>query len=326
MVVRALTAVLLVALLSGCVTPDDNVDRSAVTGGTPPTGAAAGSPSTHRDPGRDESGVSMGMEGDQHVAVQTITLTNDFGGASGAIVELTTRAGGIVVGEGNGGGYRIVVLLKSRADTESAARAGLERLSVSHDDDLGDNLELATEVHFPDSSNGLSGGITAYLPRSPAYRLDLDTSSGGIAVEDLMGPSIDAQTSSGGIAIKGSYTTIAATASSGGIAIEAKARDVDALTGSGCVAAKLQPMGSGSWRLEAGSGGVALQVQRGNAGYDVEADTGSGNVAVAMRATEEVGDQGSRHVHVRTTGYEDAGTQVVVTAKSGSGGVAVADD
>lgn len=326
MVARGLTALLLVALLSGCVAVDAGPDHSPVTGGEAPTGANAGSPSTHRDPDRSESGITAVFNGDQYVASKTITITNDFGGASGAVVEFTTRAGGIAVSDGSGGGYRIVVLLQSRAGTEEAARAGIARLSVTHDDDLGSNLALDTEVHFPDNSNGLSGGITAFLPSSPAYRLDLDTSSGGIAVDDLMGPSIDAETSSGGIAIDGSFTTITARASSGGIAIDAKARDVDALTGSGGVAARLAPMGSGTWTLEAGSGGVAAELVRGLHGFDVEADASSGSVEVAMRGTEDVGSQSSRHAHVRTAGYEDASVKVVVTAKTGSGGVAVSDD
>lgn len=326
MVARAAVfALLLTALLAGCVVEDPGPSQAAVDGGSPPTGPQAGSPSTHRDPERSESGVRIEQQGGQVVAIQTVTITNDFGGADGAVVEFTTRAGGIAVQGGSGGGYKVVVTLKGFGDSEEEARGRLARLSVSHSDELGENLALATTVHFPDSSNGMSGGIAAYFPTAPAYRLDLDTSSGGIAVDDLGGPAIDAQTSSGGIAIEGAYDSIKARASSGGIAIDASAGDVDAVTGSGGIAAELEPLRTGTWRLEAGSGGVAVTLERGNAGFDVTADAGSGGVQVSVRGSEDVGSQSARHRHVRTSGFDAAGTQVTVEAETGSGGVAVTD-
>lgn len=326
MVALRVLALLLVVSLSGCVVSDDGADQSPVTGGSPPSGSNAGSPSTHRDPTRTEGGVAVTRQGDQYVATKTVTFSNDFGGASGAVVEFTTKAGGIEVESGSGGGYRIAVTLQSRAASDAAARSGLERLSITHSDKLGSNLALATTVHFPSSSNGLSGRISGAFPTAPAYRLDLDTSSGGIAVDDLRGPLVDAQTSSGGIAIEGTYDVIKARASSGGIAIEAKAGDVDAVTGSGGVAASLEPMRTGTWHLEAGSGGVAVTLERGNAGYDVEASADSGSVQVSMRNTENVGTQSAKHVHVRTTNFASASTKLTVTAETGSGGVAVSDD
>lgn len=326
MVARAaVLALLLTALLAGCVVEDPGPSQAAVDGGSPPTGPDAGSSSTHRDPARNDGPVRIETTNGQVYAIQTVTITNDFGGADGAVVELTTRAGGIAVDSATGGGYRIVVTLKGYGDTEEIARSRLARLSVSHSDALGENLALDTEVHFPDESVGMTGGIAAYFPTAPAYRLDLDTSSGGIAVSDLSGPEIDAQTSSGGIAIDGAYDSIKARASSGGIALEARAGDVDALTGSGGVAAELEPLRTGTWRLEAGSGGVAVSLERGNAGYDVTADAGSGGVQVSVRGSDDVGSQSARHRHVRTSGFEDAGTQVTVLAETGSGGVAVAD-
>lgn len=325
MVAWRIVALFVVVSLSGCVVSDDDADQSPVTGGSPPSGSNAGSPTAHGTPKRTEGSVSVIRQGDQYVATKAITFTNDFGGAAGAVVEFTTKAGGIEVESGSGGGYRIVATLRSHAATAEAARAGLERLSVTHSDQLGSNLALTTTVHFPSNANGLSGGISGSFPTAPAYRLDLDASSGGIAVADLRGPLVDAHTSSGGIAIEGTFDVIKARASSGGIAIEARAGDVDAVTGSGGVAGSLEPLRTGTWHLEAGSGGVAVALERGNAAFDVDATATSGSVQVSLRDTEEVGSQSAKHVHVRTTNWSSASTRVTVTAETGSGGVAVSD-
>lgn len=325
MVALRIVALLLVVSLSGCVVSEDGADQSPVTGGSPPSGSNAGSAALHGTPKRTEGGVTVTRQGDQYVATKTVTFTNDFGGAAGAVVELTTKAGGIDVESGSGGGYRIVATLRSHASTDAAARNGLERLSVTHSDKLGSNLALATTVHFPSNANGLSGGISASFPTAPAYRLDLDTNSGGIDVADLRGPLVDAQTSSGGIDLDGTFDVVKARASSGGISLRGKAGDVDAVTGSGGVDGELAPLRTGTWHFEAGSGGVEVGLERGNAGFDVEARATSGSVDVDMRSTEEVGSQSAKHVHVRTTNFSSASMKVTVTAETGSGGVSVRD-
>lgn len=327
----ALRALLLLGLLaatalSGCLS--DGGDLGPIPSGAAAEGPNAGTASGHGDPARSEGGVTVQRQGSQHVARQTVTLANDFGGASAASVRLETGAGGVTSRAWTEGGYRTVVLLEARADSEAVAREWLGRLAVRHSDRLsGDTLALATEVDFPDDRPdgvSLAGTITATLPEEPSYAITLLAGSGGAVSAGLDGSSIRADTGSGGVSIDGAFARIEADTGSGGIALDATANSVVATTGSGGVAGRLRAGGSGLWSFQAGSGGIAVDIERaaGDA-FDVEADVGSGDLAVSLSDGEPVGQQTRDHAHLRSAGYASAAIQVRLQADTGSGGIAI---
>ena len=325
----ALAALAVNLLLAGCLA-DDGADLGTIPPGSPAAGPNAGSASDHGTPDRTEGAVTVQQENGAFVARQTVTLSNDFGAASQATVHLTTGAGGVTTRAWSEGGYRTVVLLMARADTESQARTWLDRLSVTHTDRLtGDGLALATEVNFPEdrpNDVNLAGTITATLPEEPSYAIELDAGSGGAVSTGLSGPSIDADTGSGGISIEGAFARIEADAGSGGIEVDATANSVDLDGGSGGIAARLRAGAGGLWTFSLGSGGLDLDIVRGDGdGFDIEADVGSGGLTVSLSDGEAVGTQGRDHAHVRSSGFAEADVQVRIVADTGSGGIAIHD-
>lgn len=330
MLARLATTLLLIALLSGCVAEGP---VAPITEGAAPTGKDAGSPSSHGAAGRSESGVTVSVDRgspDRYTARQTVTLTNDFGGASEAKVTLSTGAGGVAARPWASGGYKTVVVLEVRAETEAQARSELARLQLRHTDTLsGDTLTLVTEVASPASPPprvSYSGLITANLPPQPAYTLALDTGSGGASTTGLGGPSVTADTGSGGVSIDGAFGRMVADTGSGGVELLGTANSVVADTGSGGIRARLGATRSGFWSFDAGSGDVDVTIRRdGGVACDVTADNGSGRIAVDLEGGEAVGEQDDDHVHVRTAGYDDAPVHVQVQVDTGSGDITVRD-
>lgn len=333
MVVRPLAslALLVALLLPGCLV-QEVVSQEGIPEGAAAAGPNAGSRSEHGEPKRSESAVSVEREGllgttGSYVASKTITVTNDFGGASRADVDLSTGAGGVTARGWSEGGYKVVVLLEARADSEAAARSWLAKLSFAHSDDLeGDELGLSSIVRFPDGpTNGvsLSGQVTASLPEEPSYDLELDAGSGGATTAGLSGPSVDADTGSGGVSIDGRFARMTADTGSGGIELAGTANSVDADTGSGGVSARLATGAGGAWTFSAGSGGIDVDVVRNGAGLEVMADAGSGDVDVDMVDGQDVSERTDHHAHVRSSGYADADVRISLRASTGSGGINV---
>jgi hypothetical protein len=329
----ALLALAASLALSGCLS-DSGASLAGIPEGQPASGPNAGSPANHGTPQRGESAVTVTgpglLGGTQYVASKTITITNDFGGASQATVSLSTGAGGVTTRDWNEGGYKLVALLQARAPSESQARSALSAMVLEHTDRLsGDTLTLASVVRSPSNPApgvSYSGTLAESLPRQPAYSISLNAGSGGATSQGLNGPSIDADTGSGGISIDGRFGRLTASAGSGGVDLSGTANEVRADTGSGGISARLRAGGSGSWDFDTGSGGVDLAIVRGgNDGYDVEASAGSGNVDVDLSDGQALGTQRDNHAHVRSSGYSDAAIQVRVTATAGSGGIAIDD-
>jgi hypothetical protein len=334
MVVRPLASMALLAalLLPGCLV-DEVVSQGGIPEGEPASGPNAGSRGDHGEPERSETGVSVDREGllgttGRYVASKTITVTNDFGGASRADVELATGAGGVTARGWSEGGYKVVVVLEARAGSEAEARSWLAKLSYLHGDDLdGDELRLSSIVRFPDGgSNGvsLSGQVTASLPQEPSYALELDAGSGGATTAGLSGSVVEADTGSGGVSIDGRFARMVADTGSGGVELAGTANSVEAGTGSGGIAARLATGAGGSWTFSAGSGGIDVEVVRNNgAGLEVVADAGSGTVEVDVTDGRDVGEQSDDHAHVRSAGFDDAPFRISLRASTGSGGIDV---
>jgi hypothetical protein len=108
---------------------------------------------------------------------------------------------------------------------------------------------------------GVAGGLTG------------ETGSGSIELEQTAAGDVDVQTGSGGITLRG-----------------VKGR-LHARTGSGSISAEGVP--SAEWRLHSGSGGVTLRLPA-DAGFELEASTGSGSVSTTHELTV-VGLIGNRH-------------------------------
>jgi hypothetical protein len=333
LMVRSLLAATLVLaiLVAGC--SSSTTSLGGIPAGSPPKGDGAGTAAAHAQPTRDESGITVKQENGKTVASKTVTLTNDFGGASKSTVTLATQTGGAAARSWASGGYKTVVVLQSRAGSEELARQGLSRMTVVHNDDLaGGTLKLDTHVDFQTTSCDstlvacLSASITANLPSQPAYTLDITADTGGVSVDGLGGPSAKLTTDTGGVDASGAFGRVTAKTSTGGIQLDGIANSVDATADTGGVKATLLAKGSGTWTLHTNTGGVEVIIERASGqGVDADATTDTGGVSVDLSGSHDVGAQSRTHAHKQTEGLSTAAIQTTVKASADTGGVDVGE-
>ena len=163
------------------------------------------------------------------------------------------------------------------------------------------------ERHNNDLFHNMSIDYEITLPR--ASSINSTTGSGDVEIQDV-GASVKAQSGSGSVRVHGvqgmtSLGTgsgdielqqtgpgdVKAETGSGSIRLHGVSGALKASTGSGDIEAEGQP--TSDWKVSTGSGSVRLSV--GSAHFNLDADTGSGNISVAQPMTM----QGSlNHHHV----------------------------
>jgi hypothetical protein len=161
------------------------------------------------------------------------------------------------------------------------------------------------ERHNNDLFHNISIDYEITLPRGSA--INSTTGSGDVEIQDV-GASVKAQSGSGSVRVHGvqGMTTLGtgsgdielqqngpgdvkAETGSGSIRLHGISGGLRASTGSGDIEAEGQP--TTDWKVTTGSGSVRLSV--GNAHFNLDADTGSGNISVAQPMTM----QGSLNRH-----------------------------
>jgi Putative adhesin len=161
------------------------------------------------------------------------------------------------------------------------------------------------ERHNNDLFHNISIDYEITLPRGSS--INSTTGSGDVEIQDV-GASVKAQSGSGSVRVHGvqGMTTLGtgsgdielqqngpgdvkAETGSGSIRLHGLSGALKASTGSGDIEAEGQP--TSDWKVSTGSGSVRLAV--GNAHFNLDADTGSGNISVAQPMTM----QGSLNRH-----------------------------
>lgn len=166
-------------------------------------------------------------------------------------------------------------------DIEAPANSFLEANSGSgdiNDDGVGENAKLGTgsgSIH----ATGLQGGFIT------------NTGSGDIYVEQTGQGDVKAQTGSGSVELKGVHGSLRAGTGSGNI--------------------KITGTPTSDWKLQTGSGSVEFYA--GNAGFTLDASTGSGSV----HTDQEMAVQGSFDKHHITGKVHGGGPTVRIETGSG---------
>lgn len=305
---RSLLALLAVASLAlslaGCTSSDpasslppepaQEAFQDALFAGSPDAGAPAGQASAHGEPQRDDGTVETGMTPPLQLpglfwARRTVTITNDFGGASLGHVFAGVDSGSIAVGTADGDGYSVEVILQAQGMTEQDARDALDRMEVTHTDSLEpDGLHLSTVVKQKGPSSPVPGPITfdlgdygfaemhVTLPAAPAYELSADTSYGEIDVSDLRGPAVQLTTSSGDASAERVHAgTLSIETSSGSVSLDTvQADDLEATASSGDITGESLRLGKAM--VDTSSGEISLQ----GAVDTLEADASSGGITL----------------------------------------------
>lgn len=245
----ALPLLLLVTAFAGCLTGGDDATLDETSG---PTSAdavdpGAGTAADHGAPKREVSAVTteLGQDGRWH-ARKTVTLTNDFGGATDARVHIGFAAGELRVAPDSNGGYTYLIELDVAAASEAAAKEGLREVELKHADRLqGGTLALSTHVELPQADSPapgvnlggrldrhLSVSFAAHLAPQAGYDMEADTASADIQVADLRGDRVDLSTASGDIRVSGTRTErVEAESASGDITLEDVTAEATTLSG-----------------------------------------------------------------------------------------------
>ena len=175
-----------------------------------------------------------------------------------------------------------------------------------------------------ETADGLKAGLHAHSG-SGDVRLDnvagevhVETGSGNITGRGLAG-SLDAHTGSGNIHVEESGTgDVRADAGSGNVEVRGVNGGTRAETGSGNV--KLEGTPSGSWYVKTSSGNAEVRLP-GNAAFDLDASTGSGNINIDHPVTTTIqGRVRSPNQHI--TGKVRGGGPMI-TVQTGSGDIRI---
>lgn len=332
MVARPLLALgLVAALLSGCLADSDGAVAGDPGEASPPDGPDAGSASNHGAPQKEESAVDVDREGTQFVAEKTITVRNDFGGASHATIDLDTLNGGIVMRSGGSGGYVLTATLQGRGTTESDARDALDLLRFLNDDDLeGATLELSflverigqtpvSQLIGQQASHGAS--FILVVPSEPGHRLLADTSNGAISVTGLHGPSLALDTSNGAISVAGSFDDAQLDSSNAAIELDGIFNEVVADTSNGPILGDIEATHSGRLLLTTSNAAIQVDLVGGSdTGFDVTADTSNADASIQLDGDSDSGDDDAS---ARSPGYEGKRIRVAVTAETSNAPIAI---
>ncbi len=339
MSVKRIPLILLVAavLASGCLSELNSPGAGqSPEDASAPSGNNAGTAASHSSPTRTESSVDVRPEGSQYVATKTVTIDNDFGGASRSHVVLTTFNGAIALQPSQDGGYHFTANLYGRGTTEQEARQALDLLELQNTDDLrGDSLELsfALTANTPSMlpipvvlANGVNNGAAYFLqvPPEPAHDLEAGTTNGAIAAVGLHGPHYKAGTSNGAIAANGAFDRVEAQTTNGAISLEGGTfNDVDGQTNNGAIAVTLDPTRSATVHLTTSNGAIAVSVPRDDAvAFDITADTTNGRVTIEVEDHDSVDDD---HGEYRSPHWSSADIQLTLDLDTTNGSIVVED-
>lgn len=281
---------------------------------------------TPRDFERVDSDVTVLPTGAGWTASRTVTLSNDDGGATAAVVNFANVSGSIASSPSSEG-YQVQVTLTAEGGTEQEARALLATLSVAHRDALGSGvLYLDNEVRFGpyNGSRMRTATVSAALPPDLDYRLAQRITAGTASSSGLQGAAAALETTAGAITLSGTWDAAALNSSSGGVTVSGDIADLQAATVSGSVQATLACVRGTRADLETVSGAVDVALaQNVDAGFDLVADTTSGMATIVVAGTQPEGPQSTTHAHYRSPDYAASNPQVSVAGRSTSGSVLI---
>jgi DUF4097 and DUF4098 domain-containing protein YvlB len=179
-----------------------------------------------------------------------------------------------------------------------------------HNGDLYRNINIDYEITLPKTSsiNATTGSGDVQI-QDVGATLKAQSGSGSVRAHGIQGPAT-LGTGSGDIELEQTGPgDVKAETGSGSIRLQGLAGALKASTGSGDIDAQGQP--TADWKLSTGSGSVRLGV--GNAHFNLDADTGSGEIKVSQPITM----QGSLNRHHVTGAVNGGGPTIRVGTGSG---------
>lgn len=307
--------ILLVALgtlAAGCIAPPG--DDAPAGARTANSGGSMTAKETHEEKvALCTSGLGL-PSGAQFCAERTLRVEGDVSGISRMDVDLETFNGDVDLSDHAEGGWSLVAVLRARGASEAEAKANLDKIAFAWGHQEGDTHFLAAKAQSPrEPAGGHSASLAAELPRSILLVASLGTSNGDVRVADVATDGLAAHTSNGNVEIDASVT------------------QADLRTSNGKVDARLDPTGSGRIGASTSNGAITLELpEDARHGYDLDARTSNGKVAINLRDGETKRDAPSNPYYdpqndarFTTRGYASRGVQSIVHLVTSNGAITV---
>ncbi len=251
-------------------------------------------------------------------------LAGDF--AAGEVpLRISTGNGRISISSWDEPGFKATIMVEAGGASEEEAR---RRANGAYTVKAGENgFELETRRW--EWSENTAVHVDLLVPKDHTYRLEGRSGNGRIEVKGVALTDNRVTSGNGRIVLEDvTADHLHVRTGNGAMEITADIADLDANSGNGSVT--ISPTGSRSQflKVSTGNGSVRVNCDRisPEAGLKLDLNTGMGGVAVShpnLVYDRDSRTMPSKHILAHTPNFDQAATQVVITARTGMGSVSV---
>jgi len=270
--------------------------------------------------GASDSGYSVNYRA-QDTRVFSGALTADS-----VLLDVNNFNGPITVSTWAKNEYSISALIKAKGNTDAEAEENLEKFEFDLDESLvGGKVRLVLRHNIVGTlMSRYSVQIEAHLPIDTTIDLDLDSSNGGIYLNDITGGVIKLDTSNGGLVFDSvEASRIDASTSNGPVSGRLDASDADISTSNGEVNLTLPCTKTSRYVLRTSNAGVDIRVSTSSdVGYDLDLSTSNGGIDIGLPNLDYTQNQKtSKEAH--TEGFAGKAVKITIDASTSNGSIDV---
>jgi hypothetical protein len=281
------------------------------------------------DPFTNNWGMGWGIDvnwGDYR-AQETRTLTGDLT-VDGAFLDIDSFNGPITVSTWTEDEYSISILIKAKGTTDGDAEDNLDDIEFDLTETVvGGVMRLVLRHNVPITKTSVYSVIVEVkLPADGEVSMDLDTSNGGITLNDIDGGDIDLSASNGALNFEDvTADEINAETSNGGVrgVLEAPVTYID--TSNGGIHLSIPCTVTGRYTLRTSNAGVGLELSSSSSvGYDLYLSTSNGVLNLDLLNLDYSRDTRTSK-EARTVGFSGKAVQITIDASTSNAGMTVDD-
>jgi len=272
-------------------------------------------------------GIGWGIDvnwGDYR-AQDTRTLVGDLT-VDGAFLDIDSFNGPITVSTWAEDEYSISILIKAKGTTDSEAEANLDDIEFDLTETVVSGVKsLVLRHNVPNTRTGIYTVIVEVkLPADAEVSMDLDSSNGGITLNDITGGDIDLSTSNGALLFEGvTADEINAETSNGGVRGTLEAPVTYISTGNGGIYLELPSTVTGRYTLRTSNSGIGLELSMSSSvGYDVDLSTSNGVIDLDL-PNLDYGRDTRTSKEARTVGFSAKPVKVTIDASTSNADMTV---
>jgi len=222
--------------------------------------------------------------------------------------------------------YSITIIIRAKGFSDAEAQANLA--DIEHDLDesvlMGKNRLVLRHNVSSTKMNLYAISVEAKLPAGATVDLDLDSSNGGITLEDVTGGTIDLSTSNGAITFDDvNADSIDVDMSNGGVRGSLEAEDTRISTSNGAINLDLPCTVTGDYELRTSNAGVDLRVSSSaSVGFDLDLSTSNGSIDIDLPNLDYTRNtRTSKEAH--TYGFHEKAVRITIDASTSNAGMDV---